>query len=659
MKHTKKLILLLLAMVMLFTSVNVGATENSGISHEDMMEAYLDGRSMDTEIVAERKRIALKRGLTEHIDEKGFLTMDYQNKYQLGRSEPITDSELDVLVEMGTRDDELAILTKGMIMPLATARITSGQTVSVTQMARISGAGNGYFTISGASSYGYCAQNSKNFWSNNTSKSGVATEWNNAEVRKALYYGPGGPGYSGNYYGSTGADMDHVTFAVGQINGDTNNNTKATKYRNLISGKADPLSSGYRAFKVDIASPYQDVAFLAYVPTKGTLTIRKSSSNPTLTNGNSCYSLSGATYTVYNSSTLNSSSIVGTLTTNASGATDNLTLNAGTYYVQETKAPPGFARDSATKTVSITADRTTTLSVSNIPQMDPIGVLLGKVDAETNANKPEGSASLQGAYYTMKFYGVQLADKTADPGANGYTPLRTWVFETNENGFCYYDTDFKVSGDDLYLSPDGAQSLPLGTLTIQETKAPEGYLINPEIYVRQVTSAGDEASVETYNYPIVPEQILKLDLEKKNDAGTALEGATFSHKKPDGTIETFSTDDTGKISVKGLEYGTHEIWESKAPDGYRTALEVFQFTVLTDNTITDIKTLKDGEPVTGVFEYEITTDGNLSVVLVNQMRIKLPATGSAQTLIISAIGVLCCFIVQTIKSNKNRREKQR
>ena len=36
---------------------------------------------------------------------------------------------------------------------------------------------------------------------------------------------------------------------------------------------------------------------------------------------------------------------------------------------------------------------------------------------------------------------------------------------------------YKVSGDDFYVDTDGTVVLPLGTITIQETKAPDGYLL--------------------------------------------------------------------------------------------------------------------------------------------------------------------------------------
>lgn len=43
---------------------------------------------------------------------------------------------------------------------------------------------------------------------------------------------------------------------------------------------------------------------------------------------------------------------------------------------------------------TVAAGETTTKTFTDKPQSDPIGVLLGKVDKTTNANKPQGSASI-------------------------------------------------------------------------------------------------------------------------------------------------------------------------------------------------------------------------------------------------------------------------
>lgn len=72
---------------------------------------------------------------------------------------------------------------------------------------------------------------------------------------------------------------------------------------------------------------------------------------------------------------------LGTLTTDASGNTVTLELRAGTYWRRELTAPKGYALDTGVYSFSVTAGNTTTLSVSDNPQSDPVGVLLKKIDA--------------------------------------------------------------------------------------------------------------------------------------------------------------------------------------------------------------------------------------------------------------------------------------
>lgn len=199
--------------------------------------------------------------------------------------------------------------------------------------------------------------------------------------------------------------------------------------------------------------------------------LKKSSSDTSITNGNDCYSLKDATYGVYSEKSLSGASKVGTLTTDANGDSNTLTLTAGTYYVKEVTAPKGYALDKTTYTITVKSGETSVLKVSDKPTMDPVGVLLGKVDKETNLNKPEGSLPLKGALFKVKFYaGVQM---DSDPAASGKTVTKKWVFRTDADGFAYYDSQYLVSGDELYTGPTGSKQLPLGTITIKETQAPE------------------------------------------------------------------------------------------------------------------------------------------------------------------------------------------
>lgn len=348
-----------------------------------------------------------------------------------------------------------------------------------------------------------------------------------------------------------------------------------------------------------------------YTPT-GTAKLKKESANPELTNGNSCYSLAGAQFGVYSSSSLSGASRVGTFTTDANGNSENtLTLNPGTYYVKELKAPPGFALDVNTKEIKVTAGKETTVTFADLPQMDPVGILLGKVDAETNQNKPQGSATLQGAQFTVKYY-AGLWEANTDPATLGKTPARTWVFQTDKDGFCYYAQEDLVSGDALYISPSGQPSIPIGTITIQETKAPEGYLLNQQLFVMQITSKGTDQYVNTYNQPTIPENILKLDLKKVQEEreDIVIPGAKFEHTKPDGTKEIVVTDENGELTLKGLQYGKHSIAEIDVMDGYEINRVIIGFTVRADNTIQKNTSVPLWEPRVN---FEVTDEGNIFI----------------------------------------------
>lgn len=337
----------------------------------------------------------------------------------------------------------------------------------------------------------------------------------------------------------------------------------------------------------------------------GSVNLQKTSSVPDVTNGNDCYSLKGAEYGVYSDSSLSGASKVGVLTTDENGESNTLTLNAGTYYVRETTAPKGYALDKTTYTVTIKPNETYKLKVSDKPTLDPVGVLLGKVDKETNQNKPEGSLSLEGALFTAKFYAGVQSD--SDPAVEGKTANRTWIFRTNEDGFCYYEEKYLESGDELYLSPTKNPSLPIGTLTIQETKAPEGYLINPEVYTVKITSNNNGSEfVYTYNQPTIPEQSLDLNIVKKEKGKEyAIEGAVFEHTKPDGTKETVTTDANGVCKFKTLGYGQHKVREVSAPEEYTVNSGVVTFTVAKDNKITlDSNTAKDNS-----MQFEVEKEG--------------------------------------------------
>lgn len=316
------------------------------------------------------------------------------------------------------------------------------------------------------------------------------------------------------------------------------------------------------------------------VQSKGKLCIKKTSANPAITDNNPCYSLQGAEYGVYKTEAdaKANKNKVNTLTIGKYDSSEKykdwsneIELDAGTYYLKETKNPKGYALNNSVVSVVVKANESSWIGSNGefkeYPQTDPVGILLGKVDKETNKNKPQGSASLAGAEFTVKYY-KGLYD--SDPAKSGQIPARSWVLKTNKDGFCDLAKGEKVSGDDFYYASNGDATLPVGTITIQETKAPTGYFINNEVFVRKIEANGKDQYVSTYNQPTVNEKVIKFDI-KKVQAGTStpVSGAVFRHTMPNGSTEDLETNSTGEITITGLASGTHKIKEIKSPDGYQ------------------------------------------------------------------------------------------
>ena len=265
----------------------------------------------------------------------------------------------------------------------------------------------------------------------------------------------------------------------------------------------------------------------------GWIAIQKASSNPDCSDHNSMYSLEGAEYDVYDTQ----GQVVDTITTDENGYGCSHELLPGYYKVWERTAPKGYALDTQGHAVDVLAGDTQTLNVVDIPQNDPVQISVKKKDAQTGNASPQGAATLEGTEFTLKFY--------ASDSASG-TPARTWVLKTDKDGITgLYQAGrldpqtYFVKGDPFYKNSLGHIVIPLGTLTIQETKAPVGYRLNSEIHTIHVTPDNQEIEdVHTYVVPDQPEQVQrggirieKLDKElmsNKTQGDATLEGITFA-----------------------------------------------------------------------------------------------------------------------------------
>ena len=360
----------------------------------------------------------------------------------------------------------------------------------------------------------------------------------------------------------------------------------------------------------------------------GNAKVKKTTANEIVTNGNAMYSIAGATFGIF--SDQNCSNQIGMLTTNENGETNEVEVTAGTVYIKELSAPKGYKLDTTVHSLKVEAGKTATLNVSDVPKVTETLVDLFKIDMETGKATAQGNAALAGAEFTWHYYdGLYTKDNLPEKAT------RTWVTKTvaekSSDGSIHYVTKladaYKVSGDAFYTQNEKSV-LPLGTLTVEETKAPDGYLLdeaymqaedNTEqikgMYLTQITEDGELAVLSGSNQYSVSDQVIrggvkiqKRDLETKdtkaqgsatlkdtafaiislNENPVLVEGKLYKKNETVKTIQT-GIDGIATTTADLLPYGKYKLEETKAPEGYLTAgTKPIEFSITENGKIEDL-----------------------------------------------------------------------
>ena len=573
------------------------------LTEEIIINKYNDGIKMEENLIEARKKLATEKNLLGQVDENFFLTEEYlSNKSSADLMDEgvlillnsLTNDEIKEFLTETNSNDEFIIrqsliesrLFKRDLISNRFSFLNTRESLVVGNRGAITEYYNGYahtaplLSINGKQAF--CVM----FEMKDPSSGTIATNKrlaNNDMLRKILYYGYNGPG-TGSISSSWSSNQNLLMIATTQAASKANGHASyslGNDFYNYVSGLATP-PSGFKVYVVTTnGGATQDLAYWEFEQ-KGRLQISKESADPSITNGNNSYSLVGAEYGVYSNSS--ATNRVGTLTIGSNGWSNEIELDAGTYYIKETKAPKGYYLDKTTYPITVSAGSKATKTLKDKPKVDPIGILLRKVDADTGANRPQGSGSLADAHFTLKFYSGEYGDGV-NPADLGKSPTRTWVVKTDNDGYTELNDSYKVSGDPFWYNELGRPTMPSGTLTIQETKAPVGYKINPEIFVKKIVP-GITDNVSTYNEPIIKEDSLNFVINKvQSGTSTLIPNAKFRHTKPDGSTEELTTGSNGEVIIRGLTQGTHRIVETQAPEGYEVNRNEFVFEVKSDNTI--------------------------------------------------------------------------
>lgn len=347
------------------------------------------------------------------------------------------------------------------------------------------------------------------------------------------------------------------------------------------------------------------------------VSVKKNSSLPDCTNGNSLYGLS-ATFGVYTSADGNEATRIATIQTDANGngsATGiSVSPSVNTVYVKELTAPANYRlSDTSIHGVDVSSGNGST-TFTDEPLNDPAVIELSKVDSDGKEN----AASLEGAEFTINYYDTL----GSIDGRNAY---RTWVIKTIYNEvrqqyIAQLDDAHLVSGT-LFKTPYGSTYIPLGTITIQETKAPNNYTTdggylkaNGEQFSAndkmtfQIVNENSMAVIHAGNVFTKKEDAIRggYKLEKQDwstgataEGDASLAGAEFDlyylgdgtdsnisiklDKDGDGLGEgteylpsdttpidhiTVGEDGTYTSSATYLGYGKYKVVETKSPEGY-------------------------------------------------------------------------------------------
>ena len=308
-------------------------------------------------------------------------------------------------------------------------------------------------------------------------------------------------------------------------------------------------------------------------------------------------------------------------------------LKCGNYRIEEVSAPDGYTQN--TQYVEIKVDKNTAYQMDSVSGDAIITV--------TYENHPvKGKLVIHKSGETLKSFKKDFVyEETSLEGAEFEIYAAEDIFtpdhQVDEQGnrHVIYAKDTLVKTVTTNKNGEAViKDLPLGKYRVKETKAPAGFVLNPDsqevafIYKDQNTPEIEE-KLEFSN----ERQKVELSVEKQDaETGKALKGATFGlyNKeaissgdkvivKADTLLQEITSNEKGKAAFTlDLPLGRYYVKELQAPAGYVSSDEILEFDATyqgQDVKTIKLKSVKKNQPTTvEVTKADITTGTELDGV---------------------------------------------
>ena len=305
-------------------------------------------------------------------------------------------------------------------------------------------------------------------------------------------------------------------------------------------------------------------------------------------------------------------------------------LKCGNYRIEEVRAPDGYTQN--TQYVEIKVDKNTAYQMDSVSGDAIITV--------TYENHPvKGKLVIHKSGETLKSFKKDFVyEETSLEGAEFEIYAAEDIFtpdhQVDEQGnrHVIYAKDTLVKTVTTNKNGEAViKDLPLGKYRVKETKAPAGFVLNPDsqevsfIYKDQNTPEIEE-KLEFFN----ERQKVELSVEKQDaETGKALKGATFGLYskeaissgdkvivKADTLLQDITSNEKGKAAFTlDLPLGRYYVKELQAPAGYVSSDEILEFDATyqgQDVKTIKLKSVKKNQPTTvEVTKADITTGTEL------------------------------------------------